>query len=440
MSPYKTKFGRYISDRILPRINRCGDDLNVGISLKEARERSAIILKGKIIVGHSVFGDLAAVGVSDHPPEKVRDTAVYAPFLTVNGRSHKLSYLAKERLGRVIQHPGRYHCCKEDALATLDLYKSAWVNFESCAAELAREGVDELSSRAETALQTTAVILEETAPIEHSRNNKRVIRKGKKRARRKLKQERNRSRFEAGHHAVLPLSTKHTTTSSRLAFFQMYAQDLISLIGDFFILFWRVMRLRIGPRPKPRQFKRFRRMGKKMKLLKQLSFCDSFMLLSHIYLIAFVNIVTLMYFPIRREGEIAFSVARISTILVGVSLFVAKNNRCTLQSRICFALLAQYHFSIISSDVFGENSSADDIVHFGKLLLSKNANALNRASAGPFLSDCSVYSIPFNACYGVMWDEDFPSKISLLSHSIFGFWFMSRSFLNSYYFKKSSFV
>ena len=79
-----------------------------------------------IIVGHDLGHDQEVLGIN-FPPDKVRDTAFYRPYLKHGGKSSKLRDLAKKFLGKVIQ--AGEHDPAEDAKAALLLYfhkMSSW--------------------------------------------------------------------------------------------------------------------------------------------------------------------------------------------------------------------------------------------------------------------------------------------------------------------------
>ncbi|CAJ1936247.1 unnamed protein product [Cylindrotheca closterium] len=106
------------------------------ITLNECRELVLNILQGRILVGHSLKSDLNALGIAQHhhPWWLIRDTTRYTPFLQDRNRSlmpRKLRDLAKEYLHRDIQVPGMAHSPYEDALASLDLYKSVRPKWEA---------------------------------------------------------------------------------------------------------------------------------------------------------------------------------------------------------------------------------------------------------------------------------------------------------------------
>jgi RNA exonuclease 4 len=106
------------------------------------RARVQAAISGKILVGHGLENDLAALQMH-HPWWMQRDTAYYAPYMrkvtsSVTGTSaqvpNKLKDLCRSRLNREIQLPGQAHCPKEDAQAALDLYKSHRPRWEACLA------------------------------------------------------------------------------------------------------------------------------------------------------------------------------------------------------------------------------------------------------------------------------------------------------------------
>lgn len=78
------------------------------------------ILKGRILVGHSVWHDMEVLFL-DHPNKDIRDTARYEPFRSLaNGRSPALRVLCEKILGVQIQKGE--HSSVTDAQATMRLY------------------------------------------------------------------------------------------------------------------------------------------------------------------------------------------------------------------------------------------------------------------------------------------------------------------------------
>jgi len=98
------------------------------MELHACRGEVAGLMKGKVLVGHSLKNDFAAL-MLNHPKRDVRDTARYKPFMRASGRGggklrpRKLRDLAKEHLELEIQREGEEHSSVDDAKATMELYK-----------------------------------------------------------------------------------------------------------------------------------------------------------------------------------------------------------------------------------------------------------------------------------------------------------------------------
>ncbi|KAK2842628.1 hypothetical protein Q5P01_012828 [Channa striata] len=92
----------------------------------EAREEILALLKGKVVVGHSIYNDFEALDMT-HPCHRVRDTCTTRLLSRLAGfpreRFPSLKILANKLLNRKIQVGKRGHCSVEDAQAALDLYK-----------------------------------------------------------------------------------------------------------------------------------------------------------------------------------------------------------------------------------------------------------------------------------------------------------------------------
>mmetsp|Transcript_12263 Transcript_12263/g.25994 ORF Transcript_12263/g.25994 Transcript_12263/m.25994 type:complete len:295 (-) Transcript_12263:171-1055(-) len=106
------------------------------ITYDECRGLVATMLRGKILVGHALKNDLAALGIH-HPWQDTRDTAKYEPFMKTRFDDgvlwpRKLRDLVKERLGRDIQVAGQWHSPIEDAMSALELYKCVRTKWEKC--------------------------------------------------------------------------------------------------------------------------------------------------------------------------------------------------------------------------------------------------------------------------------------------------------------------
>jgi RNA exonuclease 4 len=100
--------------------------------LAQVQTLVATILRGKILIGHALENDLKVIGLQ-HPWSDIRDTAQYAPFMRKISKENdekifcprKLRDLVWEQCGRQIQVIGKAHSPVEDAIAAMDLYKSA---------------------------------------------------------------------------------------------------------------------------------------------------------------------------------------------------------------------------------------------------------------------------------------------------------------------------
>lgn len=107
------------------------------LPLDQVRTLVKTILQGKILIGHALENDLAALKIT-HPWHDIRDTANYPKFMKEirdgEDRSimapRKLKELAWDHLGRDIQTLGEAHNPVEDARAALRLYKSERMEWE----------------------------------------------------------------------------------------------------------------------------------------------------------------------------------------------------------------------------------------------------------------------------------------------------------------------
>jgi RNA exonuclease 4 len=104
------------------------------VSFDEARSAVVGLIRGRVLVGHGLRNDFAALGIWDHPWHDVRDTARYEPFMRSPGPGEynptgaalvpkKLRTLARDKLGVEIQVEGTPHSPVEDAVAALGLYR-----------------------------------------------------------------------------------------------------------------------------------------------------------------------------------------------------------------------------------------------------------------------------------------------------------------------------
>lgn len=88
-------------------------------SYEEIKPRVEAILKGRMIIGHTIESDLGLLGI-DIPLKVVRDISLFSLFM--NGKYRRsLKELSEEHIG--IQIQSGIHSSVEDARATLELYK-----------------------------------------------------------------------------------------------------------------------------------------------------------------------------------------------------------------------------------------------------------------------------------------------------------------------------
>lgn len=100
------------------------------VNLREVQEELCELLKGKILVGHSLVNDFKVLFLN-HPRKLTRDTSKYRPFRSMTrGKTPSLKRLAQEVLGLSIQ-TGE-HDSVDDARVAMLLYRShkdAWENY-----------------------------------------------------------------------------------------------------------------------------------------------------------------------------------------------------------------------------------------------------------------------------------------------------------------------
>ena len=463
---YQTDLARAVSAR-LPRINECGDELSQGIDCKEVQRRAAALIAGKIVVGHSVAFDLKALGLKQHPPQMVRDTATYGPFRKPNGQSEKLSVLVKSRLRRDIQHPGKFHCCLEDARAALDLYKSVWVDFERSignnnnnnnnwpvTAPRATASSSTPSDRASRmADDNTQSLLQHGKPnvpesaLPISPQLTKADKKERKKARRKLqrKQEHQQMPQQQGKDALevrrkkrrekkqrklrkeKPLQIRSSAREKTFTFLSKFficvffiirfpfklIQDIIGLTMDVAVLTLRKVKLRMGlltPVPKRKNVSKFYK----------------FMLLSH----ALIELLlTAIVFPWVRTSQAAessppFHWAAASAML-GVSLLVRKR-RPDRQSRICLGILAYYHLGLLLMSLEDNSSILDNLQEYLKVAWDKILMSA-WADGGCYLARRSLMP-PYHNGETLQSTFDFAQVSLLVYHAMYCSWFTVATF------------
>eukprot|EP00697_Spironema_sp_BW2_P017323 gnl/Spiro4/8962_TR4729_c0_g1_i1.p1 gnl/Spiro4/8962_TR4729_c0_g1~~gnl/Spiro4/8962_TR4729_c0_g1_i1.p1 ORF type:complete len:276 (+),score=40.71 gnl/Spiro4/8962_TR4729_c0_g1_i1:31-858(+) len=94
-------------------------DLVGAPSLATVQQQVAEILKGRVLIGHSLNNDLQAL-LMDHPRKMIRDTARYNP-LRRNHRPQALKTLARSELGLSIQ--SGEHSSVQDAQTVMAIYR-----------------------------------------------------------------------------------------------------------------------------------------------------------------------------------------------------------------------------------------------------------------------------------------------------------------------------
>ena len=72
--------------------------------LSTVRQQLQQLIQGKLLIGHGLTKDLAALGVS-HPPSLCLDTMSYPEFASKSGSARSLKHLAEKHLGLQIQQP-----------------------------------------------------------------------------------------------------------------------------------------------------------------------------------------------------------------------------------------------------------------------------------------------------------------------------------------------
>ncbi|XP_060655032.1 RNA exonuclease 4 [Drosophila nasuta] len=105
------------------------EDIENGEDFKEVQAEVVKLLQGKVLVGHALRNDLAALGIK-HPKAHIRDTSVYKPLCKVvsNGHTPSLKRLSMAVLGKEIQ-TGE-HNSVEDARAAMSIYNLIAADWE----------------------------------------------------------------------------------------------------------------------------------------------------------------------------------------------------------------------------------------------------------------------------------------------------------------------
>ena len=113
------------------------------VDFRVSQKEVAALLKGRVLVGHALHNDLKVL-MMDHPPVMTRDTGKYWPLMKPKRlpkpgqqmgtmKPRPLRVLAKVLLRRNIQ--GAEHSSVEDAVATLDVYRTVSKMWEKAMAK-----------------------------------------------------------------------------------------------------------------------------------------------------------------------------------------------------------------------------------------------------------------------------------------------------------------
>ncbi|XP_063836228.1 uncharacterized protein LOC135085374 [Ostrinia nubilalis] len=109
------------------------EDMLNGEDFTTVQKEVAELIKGRVLVGHSLKNDLTVLFLS-HPKRNIRDTSRYKPFRKITkGSTPSLKRLAKEILGIDIQHGE--HSSVEDAKAAMQLYCTVAKKWEASMSE-----------------------------------------------------------------------------------------------------------------------------------------------------------------------------------------------------------------------------------------------------------------------------------------------------------------
>ncbi|KIP12525.1 hypothetical protein PHLGIDRAFT_113607 [Phlebiopsis gigantea 11061_1 CR5-6] len=97
----------------------------------DVQREVADIIRGKVVVGHSLWLDLSVLGIP-HPAVNTRDVGLYQPFRNALQATQLvgLATLTWKLMMRRIQDTGRV-CSTENARAALDLYRSHAAEWEA---------------------------------------------------------------------------------------------------------------------------------------------------------------------------------------------------------------------------------------------------------------------------------------------------------------------
>ena len=124
-------FGKCIYDKFVKPTEKVVDyrtpvsgirpaDISDGADFKTVQHEVAEILRGRVLVGHSLKHDLRVLFL-DHPKRDIRDTASYKPFRAAfGGKTPSLKRVTERFLGVKVQEGE--HSSVQDAQAAVRLY------------------------------------------------------------------------------------------------------------------------------------------------------------------------------------------------------------------------------------------------------------------------------------------------------------------------------
>jgi RNA exonuclease 4 len=99
---------------------------NGAMPFPQVQREVAELLQGRLLIGHAVHHDLKSL-MLQHPRSQLRDTSLYPPLRSKDGRPRSLKHLAAE-IGLEIQSGS--HSPVEDALSTLKVFASVAKKWE----------------------------------------------------------------------------------------------------------------------------------------------------------------------------------------------------------------------------------------------------------------------------------------------------------------------
>ena len=102
--------------------------LKHAIPFSQCREEVLKIIEGKILVGHTLKGDIKLLNY-EHPKHLIRDVSKYKKYQDKKGSKKSLKFLSDTFLQRVIQEGA--HSSVEDSQAAMGLYREVEKDWEN---------------------------------------------------------------------------------------------------------------------------------------------------------------------------------------------------------------------------------------------------------------------------------------------------------------------